>query len=315
MTYQAPIADMHFVATRLAGYGAISELSGDEDLNDDLLATIFEEGGKFAAGALAPLYRTGDVQGSRLENGTVLTPDGWAEVYRQFVDNGWNAVPFDPEYGGQGLPWLIATGLFDLWHSANMAFALCPMLTLGAVESVDRYASAELKAIFLAKMVSGEWTGTMQLTEPQAGSDLAQVRTKAVKDGQHFRLFGQKSFITYGDHEITDNIIHMVLARTPDAPECVKGISLFIVPKYLVNDDGSIGPRNEVRCVSLEEKLGIHASPTAMMSFGEKDGAVGYLVGEENQGLFYMFTMMNSARLSVGMVIVLDPLQLELVEA
>ena len=210
-------------------------------------------------------------------------------------------MPFDPEFGGQGLPWLVATGLFDLWHSSNMAFALCPMLTQAAVEAVSHYGSPEQKATYLEKMVSGEWTGTMQLTEPQAGSDLAQVRAKAVKEGDHYRISGQKIFITYGDHEMTENVVHMVLARTPDAPAGVKGISLFISPKFLVNEDGSLGARNDVRCVSLEEKMGIHASPTAVMSYGEDEGAIGYLIGEEGKGLAYMFTMMNNARLSVGL--------------
>lgn len=299
--YAAPIEDMQFVATKLAGFDEVAALPGGDDLSEELLETIFEEGGKFAAGVLAPLYRAGDIQGSHLENGVVRTPDGWKDAYGQFVEGGWNAVPFDPEFGGQGLPWLIATGLFDLWHSSNMAFTLCPMLTQAAVEAVSRYGSPAQKATFLEKMISGEWTGTMQLTEPQAGSDLAQVRAKAVRDGEHYRLSGQKIFITYGDHEMTDNIVHMVLARTPNAPEGVKGISLFIVPKFLVNADGSLGERNDVRCVSLEEKMGIHASPTAVMSYGENDGAVGYLVGEENKGLAYMFTMMNNARLSVGL--------------
>jgi len=299
--YAAPLADMHFAAARLAGFNEIAALPGGEELGEDLLASIFEEAGKFASGVLAPLNRIGDEQGSHLENGVVATPDGWKDAYRQFVDGGWNAIPFDPEYGGQGLPWLAATGAFDLWHSSNMAFALCPMLTQAAVEAVSRYGSAEQKATYLRKMISGEWTGTMQLTESQAGSDLAQIRTKAVKEGDCYRLFGQKIFITYGDHELADNIVHMVLARTPDAPEGVKGISLFIVPKFLVNNDGALGERNDVRCVSLEEKMGIHASPTAVMSYGEREGAIGYLVGEENMGLAYMFTMMNNARLSVGL--------------
>lgn len=299
--YAAPIADMQFVATKIAGFNEIAALPGGEDLSEELLASIFEEGGKFAAGVLAPLNRVGDTQGSKLVNGVVQTPEGWKEAYGQFVEGGWNAVPFDPAYGGQGLPLLIATALFDLWHSSNMAFALCPMLTQAAVEAVSRYGSAEQKSKYLSKMISGEWTGTMQLTEPQAGSDLAQVRAKAVRDGHRYRISGQKIFITYGDHEMTENMIHMVLARTPDAPAGVKGISLFIVPKYLVNEDGSVGQRNDVRCVSLEEKMGIHASPTAVMSYGENEGAIGYLVGEENKGLHYMFTMMNNARLSVGL--------------
>ncbi|MEK7265975.1 MAG: acyl-CoA dehydrogenase family protein, partial [Pseudomonadota bacterium] len=245
--------------------------------------------------------RVGDRQGSKLINGAVKTPDGWPDAYRQFVEGGWNAVPFDENFGGQGLPYLIATALFDLWHSSNMAFALCPMLTQAAVEAVSKYGSPEQKATYLSKMISGEWTGTMQLTEPQAGSDLARVRTKAVREGDHYRLFGQKIFITYGDHDLTENTIHMVLARTPDAPEGVKGISLFIVPKFMVKADGTPGDRNDVRCVSIEEKMGIHASPTAIMQYGESDGAIGFLIGEENKGLAHMFTMMNNARLSVGL--------------
>ena len=292
---------MRFVATHLAGFDFIAGLPGGGDLNDDLLQSIFEEGGKFAAGVLAPLNRVGDRQGSKLINGAVKTPDGWPDAYRQFVEGGWNAVPFDENFGGQGLPYLIATALFDLWHSSNMAFALCPMLTQAAVEAVSKYGSPEQKATYLSKMISGEWTGTMQLTEPQAGSDLARVRTKAVREGDHYRLFGQKIFITYGDHDLTENTIHMVLARTPDAPEGVKGISLFIVPKFMVKADGTPGDRNDVRCVSIEEKMGIHASPTAIMQYGESDGAIGFLIGEENKGLAHMFTMMNNARLSVGL--------------
>ena len=299
--YAAPIADMRFAAVNLAGFDLVASLPGGDDLSEELLQSIFEEGGKFAAGVLAPLNRVGDRQGSKLINGAVKTPDGWPDAYRRFVDGGWNAVPFDENFGGQGLPYLISTALFDLWHSSNMAFALCPMLTQAAVEAVTKYGSPQQKATYLAKMISGEWTGTMQLTEPQAGSDLARIRTKAVKDGDRYRLFGQKIFITYGDHDLTENTIHMVLARTPDAPEGVKGISLFIVPKFMVNNDGTPGARNDVRCVSIEEKMGIHASPTAVMQYGEDDGAIGFLVGEENKGLAYMFTMMNNARLSVGL--------------
>ena len=260
--YSAPLADMHFIATKLAGFNDIASLPGGEDLSEDLLASIFEEGGKFAAGVLAPAFiALATFRDRILKTAPSERRDGWKDAYRQFVEGGWNAVPFDPEFGGQGLPWLVATALFDLWHSSNMAFTLCPMLTQAAVEAVSRYGTPEQKATYLEKMISGEWTGTMQLTEPQAGSDLAQVRSKAVKEGDHYRISGQKIFITYGDHEMTDNIVHMVLARMPDAPAGVKGISLFIVPKFIVNEDGSLGPRNDVRCVSLEEKMGIHASP------------------------------------------------------
>jgi alkylation response protein AidB-like acyl-CoA dehydrogenase len=301
MTYAAPLTDMRFAATRLAGFDEIARLPGGEELSESLLAHILEEGGKFAAGVLAPLNRVGDKQGSRLENGVVRTPEGWADAYKAFADGGWNSVPFDHEFGGQGLPWLLAMALQELWHSASMAFALCPMLTQAAIEAINHHGSPALKERFLPKMISGEWTGTMNLTEPQAGSDLAAVRARAVPDGDHYRITGTKIFITYGDHELTRNIVHLVLARTPGAPPGVKGISLFVVPKYLVKEDGTIGPRNDIRCVSLEEKMGIHASPTAVLSYGDNGGALGFLVGEENKGLPYMFTTMNNARLSVGL--------------
>jgi alkylation response protein AidB-like acyl-CoA dehydrogenase len=299
--YSPPLEDMRFVATRLAGFGEIASLDGSDELNEELFAAILAEGGKFAAGKLAPLNRIGDLQGSRLENGVVRTPDGWAEAYQSFVDGGWNAVPFAEDYGGQGLPWLVATALQEMWHSSSMAFALCPMLTQAAVEAITQHGSAALKDRFLPKMISGEWTGTMNLTEPQAGSDLAAIRTRAIRDGQNYRITGQKIFITYGDHELAENIVHLVLARLPDAPPGVKGISLFVVPKYLIDENGHRGARNDLRCVSLEEKMGIHASPTAVMSYGDDGGAVGLLVGEENKGLQYMFTTMNNARLSVGL--------------
>ncbi len=299
--YIAPIADIRFAAVELAGFDEVAALPGGEDLSIELLESIFEEAGRFAGGVLGPLNRVGDTQGSRLENGVVRTPDGWAEAYRAFVDGGWNAVPFDPDYGGQGLPWLVGIALQEMWNSANMAFTLCPMLTQGAVEAISHHGSEAQRDQFLAKLISGEWTGTMNLTEPQAGSDLAAIRTKAVKDGDTYRITGQKIYITYGDHELAENIIHLVLARTPDAPPGIKGISLFAVPKYLLKPDGAIGERNDLRCVSLEHKLGIHGSPTAAMSFGDNGGAVGQLIGEENKGIQYMFTMMNNARLSVGL--------------
>ena len=297
----APLDDMYFAAVRLAGFSDITALPGGEELTEELLKTILEEGGKFAAGVLAPLNRAGDLQRSRLVQGVVHTPDGWSDAYRAFVDGGWNAVPFGTEHGGQGLPWLVATALQEMWHASNMAYALCPMLTQAVVEALSHHGSPEVKARFLPKLVSGEWTGTMNLTESQAGSDLAAIRTRAVREGDHYRISGQKIFITYGDHEMTENIIHLVLARLPDAPAGVKGISLFVVPKYLVGKDGKIGERNDLRCVSLEHKMGIHASPTAVMSYGENGGAYGLLVGEENKGLQYMFTTMNNARLAVGL--------------
>ena len=245
----------------------------------------------------------GDREGARwLPGGAVKTPAGFKDAYDQYCANGWNGLTKNPEYGGQGLPQLVATAVEEMWHAANLAFDLCPLLTQGAIEAIELRGTQKLKDTFLPKMVAGTWTGTMNLTEPQAGSDLAAVRTRAVPQGDGtYKLFGQKIFITFGEHDYTENIVHLVLARTPDAPEGVKGISLFVVPKFIVNDDGSLGARNDVHCVSLEHKLGIHASPTCVLAYGDHGGAVGYLVGEENRGLEYMFIMMNLARFSVGL--------------
>ncbi len=300
-SYQAPIEDMRFVINEIADMAEIATLPGYEDASPDLVDAILEEAGKTASEILAPINRSGDEQGSHFENGVVRTPDGFKDAYRQFIEMGWNGMPFDPEYGGQGLPWLITTAVTEMVQAANMSFGLCPLLTQGAVELLAAHASEELKAVYLEKMVSGEWNGTMNLTEPQAGSDLARIRTKAVCNGDHYLISGSKLFITYGEHDWTENIIHLVLARTPDAPAGIKGISLFVVPKFLVNDDGSLGARNDLRCASIEHKLGINASPTAVMAFGDNEGAVGYLVGEENRGIQCMFTMMNNARLNVGL--------------
>ncbi len=300
MSYTAPIKDMEFVLNELADLNGVAVLPGYEEATPDLVKAVLEEAGKLSSEVLAPLNRIGDEQGSTLDGDVVKTPDGWKEAYRQFVEGGWNGLAFSPDLGGQGLPWLVATAVQEMWHAANMSFGLCPLLTQGAIEAIELHGSEEQKKTYLEKMVSGQWTGTMNLTEPQAGSDLSAVRTKAEPDGDHYLIFGQKIFITYGDHELTENIIHLVLARTPDAPEGTKGISLFIVPKYKVNADGTLGERNDVRTVSLEHKLGIHASPTAVLSYGDNGGAVGYLVGEENRGLVYMFTMMNLARHTVG---------------
>ena len=300
-SYAAPLAEMRFVLNDLVGLSEIAALPGCEDASPDLVDAILEEAGKLASGVIAPLNHIGDQQGCVLENGVVRTPEGFSDAYRQFVEGGWNGLPFDPEYGGQGLPWLVSTAVSEVWHAANMAFTLCPMLTGGAVELLSKHGSNELKATFLEKMTTGEWTGSMNLTEPQAGSDLARIRTKAERDGDAYRISGNKIFITFGEHDMTENIVHMVLARVPGAPEGVKGISLFLVPKFMVGADGSLGDRNDLRCVSIEHKLGINASPTAVMSFGDGDGAVGYLVGEENRGLEYMFTMMNNERLAVGL--------------
>ncbi|HSQ81717.1 MAG TPA: acyl-CoA dehydrogenase [Casimicrobiaceae bacterium] len=302
-TYHAPIADMQFVLNELAGLAQVATLPGFEDATPDTVAAILEEASKFATEVLDPLNASGDREGAvLLPDGTVKTPAGFKDAYAQYAEYGWNGLTKPVEYGGQGLPQLVATAVEEMWHASNMAFDLCPLLTQGAIEAIELCGTPEQKARYLPPMVSGKWTGTMNLTEPQAGSDLAAVRTRAVPqaDGS-FRLHGQKIFITFGEHDYTENIIHLVLARTPDAPEGVKGISLFIVPKVLVNPDGSLGARNDVRCVSLEHKLGIHASPTAVLAYGDQGGAIGYLVGQENRGLEYMFVMMNLARFSVGM--------------
>lgn len=298
--YNAPIDEMQFVLKELADLDGVAQLPGYEEATPDLVNAVLEEAGKLARDVLAPLNRTGDTEGSRLVDGEVITPTGWKEAYNKFADNGWNSLAFKPDYGGQNLPWLVSTAVQEMWHAANLSFGLCPLLTQGAIEAIERHGSDELKKTYLPKMVSGEWTGTMNLTEPQAGTDLAAVRTRAEPEGDHYRLYGQKIYITYGDHDLTDNIIHLVLARLPDAPPGVKGISLFVVPKYLLDNQGEPAQRNDVRTVSLEHKLGIHASPTCVLAYGDEAGAVGYLVGEENRGLEYMFTMMNLARHAVG---------------
>ena len=301
-TYTAPIRDMQFVMNELAGFDQVAALPGNEEVSSDLVDAILEEANKFASGVLAPLNWTGDQEGAKWKDGQVFTATGWKDAYKQFSESGWTALACDPNYGGQGLPKLLSTAVMEMWKSANMAFSLCPMLTTGAIEALMLRGSDEQKDMYLPKMISGEWTGTMNLTEPQAGSDLAAVRTKAEPQGDGtYKIFGQKIFITYGDHDMTDNIIHLVLARLPDAPEGVKGISLFVVPKFMVNADGSLGARNDVHCVSIEHKLGIHASPTCVLAFGDNGGAVGTLIGEPNRGLEYMFIMMNEARFAVGM--------------
>ena len=296
--YVAPLKDMRFVLNEVAGLAAVTALPGCEEATPDTVDAILEEAAKFATEVLDPLNATGDQEGSKWRDGAVTTPKGFKEAYRQFVEGGWNGLPLEAEWGGQGLPRLVSTPVTEMITSANMSFSLCPMLTQGAIEALLTAGSDKLKKIFLPKMVAGAWAGTMNLTEPQAGSDLALVRTKAVREGDHYRISGQKIFITYGEHDLTENIVHLVLARTPDAPEGVKGISLFVVPKFLVNADGSLGARNGAKCASIEHKLGIHASPTAVMVF---ENAVGYLVGEENKGLAYMFIMMNAARFAVGL--------------
>ena len=296
--YAAPLKDMRFVLHELAGLAQVAKLPGYAEATPDTVDAILEEAAKFAGGVLDPLNHTGDQEGSRWKDGAVTTPKGFKEAYRQYVEGGWGALPIDAEWGGQGLPRLVATPVEEMWCSANMSFSLCPMLTQGAIHALELRGAPALQKTFLPKMASGEWTGTMNLTEPQAGSDLALLKTRAVREGEHYRISGQKIFITFGEHDYTDNIVHLVLGRTPDAPEGVKGISLFIVPKFLVNADGSLGARNGAHCASIEHKLGIHGSPTAVMVF---ENAVGYLVGEENKGLAYMFIMMNAARFAVGL--------------
>jgi alkylation response protein AidB-like acyl-CoA dehydrogenase len=276
-------------------------LPGFEDATVDLAGAILDEAGKFAREVLAPLNRVGDTQGCSVADGIVSTPAGWKEAYDAYCAGGWTTISLPLEYGGQNMPKLLSAAVTEMWQSANLSFSLLPLLCSGAAEALLIAGSPELKQKYLPKMVAGEWTGTMNLTEPQAGSDLAAIRTRAepVGDGS-YRIFGQKIFITYGEHELAQNIIHLVLGRLPDAPPGVRGISLFVVPKFLVGDDGLLGARNDVRCVSIEHKLGIHASPTCVMAFGDDDGAIGHLVGEPNRGLEYMFIMMNAARFGVG---------------
>ncbi len=299
--YQAPLRDMQFILNTIAGLEDIAALPNCEDASADLVSAVLEEADKFAAGVLAPLNQVGDLQGCRLEDGVVHTPKGWQAAYNQFRDAGWVGLALPQEYGGQGLPKLVSTPVWEMWFSTNMAFAMLPQLNVGQAEALQIAASTEQKQTWLHKIVSGEWASTMNLTEPQAGSDLAATRTKAVSqaDGS-YKLFGQKIFISYGEHEITPNIVHLVLARLPDAPAGVKGLSLFIVPKYLLDEEGNPSTRNDVRCISIEHKMGIHGSPTCTLSFGDEGGAIGYLVGEANRGLETMFIMMNEARFGVG---------------
>ncbi|TMH49783.1 MAG: acyl-CoA dehydrogenase [Betaproteobacteria bacterium] len=296
--YKAPLRDMHFVLQELAGLAEIAKLPGCEEINAELVDQILEESAKFASGVLSPLNKPADKEGSKWDKGSVTTPKGFKEAYRQFVEAGWNALQAPAEHGGQGLPKIVSTPVVEMWKSANLSFSLVTMLTAGAVEALILRGTEEQKKQYLPKMIAGTWTGTMNLTEPQAGSDLGLVRTRAVREGDHYRVSGQKIFITYGEHDLAENIVHLVLARVEGAPEGVRGISMVLVPKFLVNADGSLGHRNGVQCASIEHKLGIHASPTAVLVY---ENAVGYLVGEENRGLEYMFIMMNLARFAVGM--------------
>jgi alkylation response protein AidB-like acyl-CoA dehydrogenase len=300
--YNAPVQDMQFILENLCDMDGLRELPVFEETTSNLVEQILNESARFTGEVVAPLNQTGDQQTSILSGSDVTTPDGFKEAYQAFVEGGWNGTPFEPEHGGMGLPWTLTTALQEMWQSSNLAWSLCPLLTIGAIESVIAHGAPELKEKFLEKLVSGEWAGTMNLTEPQAGTDLGLLKSRAEREGDHYRIKGTKIFISYGDQDFTDNIIHLVLARLPDAPPGVKGISLFLVPKFLVNDDGSLGERNDAHVISLEHKLGIHASPTCVMAYGENGaGAIGHLIGEEHDGLRCMFTMMNNARLNVGL--------------
>ncbi len=299
--YQFPYKDAQFLIHELLDFDQMCADAGMQEVNSELADAVMEEAARFGSEVLAPLNKSGDENGSMLEKDGVHESAGFAEAYRQYVDNGWASLTADEEFGGQAMPRLLAAAVVEVWDTSNVAFSLCPLLTTGAVESVLKHGTDELKNTYLPNMVSGEWTGSMCLTEPAAGSDLAAVSTKAVPEGDHYLISGQKIYITWGDHQMTDNIIHLVLARLPDAPAGVKGISLFLVPKFLLDENGQPGERNDAYCVGIEHKLGIHASPTCTMSFGDNGGAVGYLVGEANKGLMAMFTMMNEARQGVGL--------------
>jgi 3-(methylthio)propanoyl-CoA dehydrogenase len=299
--YIAPLADMRFALDTIAGLPQLAALPDFAHAAPDLVDAVMAGAAKLASEVIAPLNVVGDKQGSRLENGVVRTPDGFKEAYRAYVDGGWNALAFDEAIGGQGLPRALNICVTEMWTSASMAWALNPLLTVGAVEALEAHGTDELRRRYLGKLVSGEWTASMNLTEPQAGSDVGAMRTRATREGDHYRIKGQKIFITYGEHDLTPNIVHMVLARSPDGPPGTAGLSLFLVPKYPVDADGGLGPKNDLRAVSLEHKLGIHASPTCVMAYGDNEGAIGWLVGEENRGMECMFTMMNNARLQVGL--------------
>jgi 3-(methylthio)propanoyl-CoA dehydrogenase len=299
--YSPPVSDMRFVLEDVADLASIASLPGYEVATPDTVAAVLDQAAELARDVLAPLNDSGDREGARLDNGIVRTPVGFRDAYQAFATAGWGGLPCPEDHGGQGLPLVVSAAVSEMWSSANLGFALCPMLTAGAIEALEHHGSEELKARYLPRLIAGEWTGTMNLTEPQAGSDVGALKTRAVKHGDHYRITGQKIFITYGDHDLAENIIHLVLARTPDSLPGTRGISLFLVPKFLPDANGAPGQRNEVRCLSLEHKLGIHASPTAVLAFGDEEGAIGFLVGEEHRGMECMFTMMNNARLNVGL--------------
>jgi acyl-CoA dehydrogenase len=302
MTYQAPLADMGFALRYGAALLPALEEGFFGDLTIDDVEAVLNEAGRMAGEVIAPLNRVGDQQGTTFKDGVVTTAPGWKEAYRAWCQAGWNGLASPTEWGGQGLPQVVNAACTEMWNAAAMSFGLGPLLTMGAIDALNAHGSDELKRAYLEKLVTGEWTGTMQLTEPQAGSDVGALRTRAERGGDGtYRIKGQKIFITYGEHDLTDNIIHFVLARLPDAPPGTRGISLFLVPKFLLNADGSLGARNDLRAHSVEHKLGIHGSPTCTMIFGDQGGATGFIVGEENGGMAAMFTMMNRARLAVGL--------------
>jgi alkylation response protein AidB-like acyl-CoA dehydrogenase len=302
MTYRAPISDMLLALNHGAGLQAAVKAGHYGDFDHDIAAAVLEEAGRFASDVLAPLNVIGDEHGIKLDDGKVTTAPGWPDAYKRWTEAGWNAVSGPEAFGGQGLPLAINAVCTEIWSASNIAFGLCPLLTLSAIEALDAHGSDDLKKIYLEKLVSGEWPGTMQLTEPQAGSDVGALRTRAERAGDgSYRIKGTKIFITYGEHDMSDNIVHFVLARLPDAPAGTKGISLFLIPKFLVNADGSLGARNDIFASGIEHKLGMHAAPTCTMTMGDHGGAIGYLIGEENRGMSCMFTMMNQARLGVGL--------------
>lgn len=299
--YEAPVKDLNFVIKNLINLDELSNIPDYQEFSDDLVDAILEEAGKIGSEVLDPCNLSGDHEGSkRLDNGEVKTPAGYKEAYESLRDGGWFGLEAKEQFGGQQIPVTLSAAVNEIWHSSNMSLALCHLLTQGLIYALQKSASDDQKSFFIPKLASGEWTGTMNLTEPQAGTDLSSIKTKAVKENGHYKISGQKIYITYGEHDLSENIIHLVLARTPDAPEGNKGISVFIVPKFIPNDDGSVGQKNDVTCLSIEKKLGVKGSPTAVLQFGENGGAIGYLVGEENQGLNIMFEMMNHARFSVG---------------
>ena len=298
--YQAPVRDLRFVLDELLGVATLTALPRYQEFSSDLATSVIDEAARFAQDVLAPINRVGDSSGASFHDGAVQMPAGFRRAYQQYIEGGWTQLAAPVEFGGQGAPLVLAVAVEEIGFGANVAFMLCPLLARGAAEALEAVATPALQALVLPKIVSGEWTGTMNLTEPQAGSDLALIRARATPDGDSYRISGQKIFITYGEHDLAPNIVHLVLARIDGAPAGIKGISLFAVPKFLINADGSLGEHNDLRCVSIEHKLGIHASPTCVMSYGDRGGATGYLIGQPHHGLEYMFIMMNSARLSVG---------------